>query len=67
MHGALVGVPATIVELETNVDNGLVIQEPAAENPVASHIARKVGADVPYGAAVVEIREVGPVANSRFL
>ena len=37
------------------------------EEPVAGHEARKVGSDVPYGAAVVEIREVGPVANSRFL
>ena len=49
------------------VDNGLVVQELTAQDPVASHEAREMGANVADGARVVEIGEVRPVANSRFL
>ena len=49
------------------VDNGLVVQELTAQDPVTSHEAREMGANVADGAGVVEISEVRPVTNSRFL
>ena len=49
------------------VDDGLVVQELTAQDPVASHEAREMGANVADGARVVEIGEVRPVTNSRFL
>ena len=67
VRSAGIGVPAAFVEVESDLDNGVVVHEPPAHDPVSGHEARKVGADVPNGAAVVEIREVGPVADSRFL
>ena len=64
---ARVGVPAALIELERDVNDRLVIQEPAAHDPVAGHEAREVRANVPDRAAVVEVREVGVVAHRRRL
>ena len=49
------------------VDDGLVVQELTAQDPVTSHEAREMRADMANSARVVEIGEVRPVANSRFL
>ena len=64
LQSAGIGVPASLVEVKTVVDNGLVVQELTAQDPVASHEAREMGANVADSARVVEIGEVRPVANS---
>ena len=64
VRGTCVCVPAALVKLESDVDDSLVVQEPSAHDPVARHEAREMRANVPDGAAIVEIREVRPVADS---
>ena len=49
------------------LNDGLVVQEPTAHDPVARHEAREVRADVSDGTAAVKIGKVRPVANSRCL
>ncbi len=66
-RGARIGVPAALVQLESSVDDRLVVQQPAAHNPVTSREAREVRADVPNGPAVVPIGEICPGAHSRCL
>ena len=64
VHSACVCVPAALIKLESDVDDSLVVQEPSAHDPVTRHEAREMRANVPDGAAIVEIREVRPVADS---
>ena len=63
VHSTCIGVPAALVKLESDVDDGLVVQEPSAHDPVARHEAREMGANVPDGTAIVEIGEICPVAD----
>ena len=67
VHSARIGVPTTLVEVKSVLNDGLVVQEPAAHDPIARHEAREVRADVSDGTAAVKIGEVCPVANSRCL
>ena len=63
VRGAGVGVPAAFVEVESDLDDGVVVHEPPAHDPVSGHEARKVGPDMADCAAVIEVREVRPVAH----
>ena len=58
-----VGVPAAFVEVESDLDDGVVVHEPPAHDPVSGHEARKVGPDMADCATVIEVREVRPVAH----
>ena len=67
LRSASVGVPASLVKFETNIDDGVVVQELASQDPVARHEACQVRTDVANGAGVIQISQVGVVANSRRL
>ena len=67
IRGARVGVPTRFVQVDANVDNGLIVQKPAAHDPVAGHETREVRTHVPDGTAIIKIGEVGPTADSRSL
>ena len=67
LRSASVGVPATLVECKTDVDNRVVVQELAAHDPVSSMEARQVRADVADSATVIEISEECPASDGRSL
>lgn len=66
VRGAGVGVPAGVDEVEREVDDGLVLEQLPAEQPVPAVEARQVGADV-EDLCTVEVGEVLVVAYCRGL
>ena len=67
VRGAGVGVPAAFVEVESDLDDGVVVHEPPAHDPVSGHEACQVRTNVDDGTGVVKVSKVGPVPDGRFL
>ena len=63
VHCALVGVPASFDELERDVDDRLVVEEPSTQKPVATMEAGQVRTDVSDLPVVIEIGEIDVVPN----
>ncbi len=67
VRSAGIGIPAAFVQVEPELDDSVVVQKLPTHDPVSGHEAGEMRTDVADSAAVIEVREVRPVADRRFL
>ena len=66
-RSAIVSVPAALQELQSVVDDGLIVGQLATVDPVPGMEACKVRADVANLFVRIVVGQIRPVANSRLL
>ena len=66
-RGACIGIPARVGQLKSDVENGVIISELAAHDPISAIEAGEVRTFMTNHTIVVEVCQIDMIANARVL